>query len=129
MSASIHWQGSGDGDTHRDVLVVDDYPAVLRLLKLTLRGGGFDVSGASNGAEALEEVEGRQPAAIALDIEMPVMNGFEFLRSAASAARGLPVVILSAYNPRRVQRELGAQGYLCKPFEPEDLIDIVSRVV
>ena len=116
-------------EAHHDVLVVDDDPAVVRLLKLTLRGGGFEVTGASNGAEALREVERHHPEAIVLDVEMPVMDGREFYEQLRERHIDVPVVILSAYNPRRVQRELGAQGYIGKPFEPDDLIDAVSRVV
>jgi len=118
-----------DDDGHHQVLVVDDDPAVVRLLKLTLRGGGFDVTGASNGAEALEEIERHRPEAVVLDIEMPVMNGREFYARLRQRDAKIPVVILSAYNPRRVQLELGAQAYLSKPFEPDDLVDAVSRVV
>lgn len=114
---------------HHDVLVVDDDPAVVRLLKLTLRGGGFEVTGASNGEEALQEIERHAPEAIVLDIEMPVMNGREFFERLRARHIDVPVVILSAYNPRRVQRELGAEAYIGKPFEPDDLIDVVSRVV
>lgn len=116
-------------DAHHDVLVVDDDPAVVRLLKLTLRGGGFDVTGASNGQEALQQVERHPPEAIVLDIDMPVMDGREFYERLRARHIDVPVVILSAYNPRRVQRELGAQAYIGKPFEPDDLIDIVSRMV
>jgi CheY-like chemotaxis protein len=115
-------------DRH-DVLVVDDDPAVVRLLKLTLRSRGFDVSSASNGVEALEEVERRHPEAIVLDVEMPVMDGREFYHRLREQHADVPVVILSANNPRVVQRELGAQAYISKPFEPEDLVDTVERLV
>ncbi|HEX5480093.1 MAG TPA: response regulator [Dehalococcoidia bacterium] len=121
--------GARTRDEHHDVLVVDDDPAIVRLLKLTLRGGGFDVTGASNGEEALEEVDRHAPEAIVLDIDMPVMNGREFYERLRARHIHIPVVILSAYNPRRVQRELGAQAYIGKPFEPDELIDIVWRVM
>jgi CheY-like chemotaxis protein len=127
MQPSVH--AGGNEHEHHGVLVVDDDPAVVRLLKLTLRSSGFDVIGASNGEEALEQVERHRPEAIVLDVEMPVMNGREFYERLRQRRIDVPVVILSAYNPRRVQRELGAQGYVCKPFEPDDLVDAVSRVV
>jgi len=113
----------------RDVLVVDDDPAIVRLLRLTLRSSGFAVSEAHNGAEALEEFEHHHPAAIVLDIEMPVMDGRAFYRRLRQRDPDVPVLILSAGNARAVQRELGAQGYIGKPFGPDDLVEAVTSIL
>ena len=114
---------------HHDVLVVDDDPAVVRLLKMTLHEYGFAVSAARNGVEALEEVQRHTPEAILLDIEMPVMDGRTFFRELRGRDVQVPVLILSANNPRGVQRELGAQGYIGKPFDADDLVEAVTRVM
>jgi CheY-like chemotaxis protein len=109
--------------------VVDDDPAVVRLLKMTLHEYGFVVTAARNGVEALAEVQRHKPEAILLDIEMPVMDGRTFFRELRGRDVDVPVLILSANNPRRVQRELGAQGYIGKPFDADDLVEAVTRVV
>jgi CheY-like chemotaxis protein len=122
-------QANAHPEQHHEVLVVDDDPAVVRLLKMTLRESGFDVTAARNGAEALEEVRRHEPQAILLDIEMPVMDGRTFFRELRGRHVDVPVLILSANNPRAVQRELGAQGYVGKPFDADDLVDAVTRLI
>ncbi len=114
---------------HHEILVVDDDPAVVRLLKMTLREYGFAVSAARNGVEALEEVQRHTPEAIVLDIEMPIMDGRTFFRELRGRDVDVPVLILSANNPRGVQRELGAQGYIGKPFDADDLVEAVNRLM
>ena len=113
----------------RDVLIVDDDPAIVRMLRMMLRTNGFDVSEAYDGAEALETIEHHRPSAIILDVEMPVMDGRTFYRRLRQRGDDVPVVILSAGNARAVQRELGAQGYIAKPFGADDLVDAVNGVL
>ncbi|MBF6599187.1 MAG: response regulator [Dehalococcoidia bacterium] len=117
---------SGQGHA---VLVVDDDPAVVRLLKMTLRQSGFDVATAYNGAEALDSVMRHEPEAIVLDIEMPVMDGRTFFHELRGRHYDVPVLILSADNARGVQRELGAQASVGKPFFADDLIDAVISII
>jgi len=111
------------------VLVVDDDAALARLLSLMLRDGGFDVASAANGETALAEVEANRPDAIVLDLEMPVMDGRAFFRTLRARGDRTPVLVLSAYNARRAQRELGADGHLEKPFDPEALIGAVRSLL
>jgi DNA-binding response OmpR family regulator len=113
----------------RDVLVVDDDPAIVRMMRLMLRSNGFRVSEAHNGAEALVEFEHHRPRAIVLDVEMPVMDGRAFYRRLRQRDADVPVLILSAGNARAVQRELGAQGYIGKPFGPDDLVEAVTSIL
>lgn len=114
---------------HRDVLVVDDDPAVVRMLRLMLGSSGFHVTEAYNGEQALETVARSHPSAIVLDVEMPVMDGRAFYRRLRERGDDVPVLIISAGNARAVQRELGAQGYIAKPFAADDLVDAVNRVL
>jgi CheY-like chemotaxis protein len=101
----------------------------VRMLRLMLRSNGFRVLEAHNGAEALETIEQHHPSAIVLDVEMPVMDGRTFYRRLRQQGEDVPVLILSAGNARAVQRELGAQGYIGKPFGTDDLVDAVNRVL
>lgn len=113
------------------VMVVDDDPALARMLALTLRDSGFDVTAARNGQEALSRItdDHDDPDVIILDLEMPVMDGRTFFRRLRAKGMDIPVLILSAYEARRGQRELGADAYLNKPFNPEDLVDSIERLL
>ena len=87
-----------NGHKHEPVLVVDDDAAVCNLLKSELSQEGFRVETAANGAEALEKVESQLPAAIILDLMMPVMDGFEVINRLKSDLRtsSIPVIVLTA---------------------------------
>lgn len=121
----------GSTQEHPSVMVVDDDPALARMLALTLRDSGFDVASARNGQEALASITGdhSEPDVIILDLEMPVMDGRTFFRRLRAQGYEIPVLILSAYEARRGQRELGAEAYLNKPFNPEDLVESVERLL
>lgn len=104
------------------VLVVDDDPAVLRVIDLSLRVEGFEVATFSSALHALAALsDGSYPDAIVLDLNMPGMDGREFFQLARQAGYDNPVLILSAYNAGPVCRELGADDWLAKPFAPNDL--------
>jgi two-component system response regulator PrrA len=111
-----------------NVLIIDDDTALVRMLRLTLRDGGFDVASASNGREALESVSEHEPDVIVLDLQMPVMDGRTFFHELRSRGFDVPVLILSANDGRRAQRELNAEGYLDKPFSPDVLVREVARL-
>ena len=100
------------------VLAVDDDPAILELLKLTLTDEGFTVASARNGAEALISCEEVCPDVIVLDLEMPVMDGRTFYRELRQRGNVTPVLLLSAHGARAALRELGAEGAIEKPFDP-----------
>jgi CheY-like chemotaxis protein len=96
------------------ILVVDDDPAVRQLAQIILRTEGYDVRAASNGLEALEEIQEAQPSVVLLDLQMPVMDGRAFFKEIDGPERP-PVVVMSAYEPARVCRELGAEPILPSP--------------
>ncbi len=116
----------------RLVLVVDDDVDIRDALIDVLEEDGFRAVGASNGAEALDRLHaGLRPDLILLDLMMPVMDGWEFLRRRRGdpEANTIPVVVLSAAGKslRPHVRSLGADEFLEKPVEAEDLLDAVSR--
>jgi DNA-binding response OmpR family regulator len=110
------------------VLVVDDDAALLRLLRVSLRDSGFDVRTAMNGEEALEQVGAQQPEVIVLDLEMPVMDGRAFYREMRARGCSTPVLILSAFDARRAQRELNADAWMNKPFDPDELSRTINKL-
>ncbi len=103
------------------VLAVDDDPAILELLRLTLVDEGFTVASAQNGEEALASFDEVQPDVIVLDLEMPVMDGRTFYRELRERGDATPVLLVSAHGARAALRELGAQAAIEKPFDPYTL--------
>jgi two-component system, OmpR family, response regulator VicR len=108
-----------------NVLIVDDDPGIARLLRITLQLDGHLIITARDGREALALYEAERPDIIVLDLQMPVMDGRQFFRAIDSPTRP-PVIILSAYGAAGAQDELGAEGALPKPFEPNDLARAIN---
>ncbi len=113
----------------RPILVVDDDPTILATVSETLDLEGYPVVTATNGAEALVQLERELPSLVLLDMRMPVLDGWGFIR--AVRARGLtPIVVVmtAAADARRWASEIGAQGVLAKPFDLDELIAAVQRL-
>lgn len=102
------------------VLIVEDDRDIVELLSLYLTGSGYDVVTAGNGEDALEQLQ-QHPADIALvDIMMPRMNGYDFIK-ALRATDNIPVIIISARTQaadKIVGLDAGADGFIAKPFNP-----------
>ncbi|HKT47155.1 MAG TPA: response regulator [Candidatus Acidoferrales bacterium] len=119
------------------VLIVDDSSVMRKIVERSLRQAGLDLTEvleASNGAEALTEVQKGSLDMILSDINMPVMDGLEFLKNLASveAAKGVPVVMITTEGSEaRVVEALsaGAKGYLRKPFTPEQVKERVTPLL
>ncbi|HEX8876609.1 MAG TPA: diguanylate cyclase [Phycisphaerales bacterium] len=108
------------------VLVVDDSPDVHRLLRARLKQEEIEIISAESGGVGLEEVAKQRPSLVLLDLDMPGMDGFEFLRKMKedAATHHIPVVILSALsNPQDkvAAFDLGAHDFVTKPFELTEL--------
>jgi CheY-like chemotaxis protein len=124
--ASLNAQHSGS----KVVLVVDDDPDILEALSEILEAEGFEIRRARNGKEALDRLEPDPPNLILLDLMMPVMDGWEFAQRMRQRPRvsGIPIIVLSAdRNVSNKATEIGAMGHLAKPFELNDLLDMVRR--
>jgi CheY-like chemotaxis protein len=110
------------------VLVVDDDPDILDALAEILEAEGYVIRRARNGKEALERLTPEPPNLILLDLMMPVMDGWEFshrIREIPSAT-GIPIIVLSAdRNVGAKAKDIGAIGHLAKPFELNDLLQMV----
>ncbi|HWB85379.1 MAG TPA: response regulator [Bryobacteraceae bacterium] len=119
------------------VLIVDDSPAMRALVRRVMELSGFELTAcfeAANGEEALALLRSEWVDAILTDINMPSMDGEEFMRRlhADELFRSLPVIVVSTDGTEnRIQRmlSLGARGYLIKPFPPEALRAELERVL
>jgi two-component system, OmpR family, KDP operon response regulator KdpE len=106
------------------VLIVDDEPAILRVVAVNLRARGYEALTAASGAAALTVIEARQPDCIVLDLGLPGVGGLEVLRRLRTWAT-TPVVILTAVDDqsdRATALELGADDYVTKPFTMAELL-------
>jgi DNA-binding response OmpR family regulator len=114
------------------VLIVDDEPDVLLLLRINLEAAGYQAVLAADGETALERIADSAPDLVLLDIMMPVMDGWGVLRVLADRSDAPLVVVVSAKSSDRdIVRALtsGAMEYITKPFDPDDLTGVVERVL
>jgi CheY-like chemotaxis protein len=114
------------------ILVVDDHPHIVRLVRRELEGEGHSVTTATDGEEALQQVHQTRPALIVLDVAMPRKNGFEVLRELKSdpETREIPVILLTVNDQDTAVTHglnLGADWYVPKPFAPGDLAALARR--
>jgi len=112
------------------VLLVDDEERILNFLRAKLNASGYDVLTAQNGHAALEQVQAQQPDLMVLDLVMPGMSGFEVLKELRGFSP-IPVIILSARGSDMDKirgLETGADDYLAKPFNPDELIARIEAV-
>ena len=118
----------------RLILTVDDSPSMRLMMQLTLTSEGYEVVQASDGIEALEYARNRKADLILTDINMPRMDGIALVRELRllPAYKGVPILILtteSALERKLLGKEAGATGWLVKPFNAEQLLATVSRVL
>jgi CheY-like chemotaxis protein len=112
------------------VLAIDDDPDVIYLLQENLSEAGYQVVGASSGAEGLRLARQIKPFAITLDILMPHKDGWQVLHELKSdpATRSIPVIMLSIIDNKELGYRLGATDYLVKPFDDEAVLAAVRRL-
>jgi CheY-like chemotaxis protein len=120
--------GAHDGAT-QPILIVDDDHTISSAVEFILMEEGYAVVVAANGKEALQRVADREPQLILLDMKMPIMDGWAF----ATIYRQQPgphapiVIMTAAHDWQRRAIEVGADGCLAKPFDLDDLLDLVTR--
>ena len=113
------------------ILLVDDDPTLLSVLSRRLGREGMEVRTASSGPEALRELEGAWPRLLVVDLMMPGMDGFELCRRVKRMA-DLPIIVLSAVDAGEAKvraLEEYAEDYITKPFNPDELVARVQRVL
>jgi CheY-like chemotaxis protein len=117
------------------ILIAEDERDIRELVAISLRGlGGFDVTQAANGVEAVERARAEHPDLILMDVRMPKMTGYEACRRLKESAetQDIPIVFLSAKGQEsEIQKGLtvGAVQYILKPFAPDELVREVRSLL
>jgi two-component system, chemotaxis family, chemotaxis protein CheY len=123
-----HARTDDSAATRRPILVVDDDPEILAMLRDFLESEGLVVRTAANGAEALEALDEVAPALILLDMRMPVLDGWAFAERCRERRLAYPIVVMTAAESARSwAEEIGATGYIAKPFDVNELLQTIER--
>jgi two-component system chemotaxis response regulator CheY len=115
-------------------LVIDDSTTIRQMVAFTLREAGYVVVEAQHGKEALTQI-GLHPINVVItDLNMPVMDGFAFIRAvrAMPVHKSLPILLLTTESQLSKIEEgkaAGATGWMVKPFQPEKLLQVLAKVV
>jgi len=116
------------------ILIAEDERDIRDLVVFSLRFGGFEVVEAANGQEAVEQAQKLMPDLILMDVRMPRMTGYDACKQLKSMedTKHIPVIFLSAKGQEQeIQQgmDVGAEDYILKPFAPEDLVNMVRKVL
>ena len=116
------------------VLTADDSASVRQMVSYTLKQNGYDVIEAADGKDPLNKLDNRKVDMIITDLNMPNMDGLGLIRGARAmaACRFIPIIMLtteSQDSKKKEGKEAGATGWIVKPFQPEQLIAVVKKVL
>jgi two-component system OmpR family response regulator len=117
-----------------DILIAEDEPSILESLDFILRRAGWSISSVTDGDAVLGTLRRAPPKLVVLDVMLPKRSGFDVLKQirADEMLRELPVLILTAKGQakdRRTAEELGADGFVTKPYANAEVIDEVRRLI
>lgn len=138
------WHASGNGDRRpgtgnlrapgtaltSPILIVDDDAAIRAAISEILELEGYSIITAADGAAALRQIEETRPALVLLDMRMPGMNGWDVAAALRQRGSTVPILVMTAaQDARRWAEQIGASGYLAKPFDLDDLLTAVERLL
>ena len=117
----------------KTILTVDDSASIRQMVAMTLKSAGHQVLEAGNGAEGFDKATANSVDAVITDLNMPVMNGIEFIRKYRQhpASKGVPIILLTTESDEQLKRqakEAGATGWIVKPFKQDQLLAVVKKV-
>ena len=117
----------------KTILVIDDSASLRQVVKMALTGAGYSVIEAGDGQAALAMLDGRQISMAICDVNMPVMNGIEFVRAAKQIAayKFMPILMLtteSQADKKEQGKAAGAKAWMVKPFSPTQLLSAVTKL-
>ena len=119
----------------KTILVVDDEPAIVKVVSFRLKKAGYNVVSAADGQEGLDLIGKIKPDLILLDLRLPVLDGFQVCQKvkADESLKSIPIIIFTASstgeNIDSRYKEVGADDYLIKPFEPEVLLEKIRKLL
>ena len=117
----------------KTILTIDDSASIRQMISLTLSGAGHRVVEAGNEAEGYDKAIGQPMDAILTDLNMPVMNGIEFIKKFRQhpMSKGVPIIFLTTEsddNLKAEARAAGATGWIVKPFKQDQLVAVIKKV-
>lgn len=120
--------------TMKTIMTVDDSASMRQMVEFTLKGAGYHVLEAGNGKEALEKMGPNPVDLLLVDLNMPVMNGIELIRNIrqGSVNKFVPIIMLTTESQevrKREGKEAGATGWIIKPFDPNQLLSVVKKII
>lgn len=118
----------------KTIMTMDDSASIRMMVSLSLKEAGFEVVEATDGVDGLAKLDEHDISMVIADVNMPVMDGIQFVRRmrAHPKHRFTPVLMLTTESQNSMKekgREAGATGWIVKPFKPEQLINIVRKVL
>jgi two-component system, chemotaxis family, chemotaxis protein CheY len=118
----------------KTVLIVDDSPSVLQVVKIALRGAGYDVITSVDGVDALKQLNGQRIHLIISDVNMPNMDGITFVGEVKKlpAYRFTPIIMLTTESQEEKKRQAqaaGAKAWVTKPFQPPQMLSAVAKLI
>ncbi len=116
------------------ILAVDDDPLALKLIQATLAPEGYKIVTANNGEEAVNLAHIHKPALILMDIMMPMMDGYTACSTIKTdpLTKNIPVIMLTGLGfelNKKLAETAGADGYITKPFNADEILDLISKTV
>ncbi len=118
--------------TPKTILIVEDYPNVVEVLRIRLQNAGYRVLVAFDGQEGLKLAREHKPDLIILDIMLPKMNGYKLCRLLKFDAkyRDIPIFMLTSRTKatdRQLGKQTGADEYITKPYDPRELLHLIQK--
>jgi len=116
----------------KNILVVDDDPVQVKLIETILKQNGFNVTGCSEAADGLQYAMDKSPDLILLDVMMPIINGYNFCRLIKSEEKykNIPIIMLTSRTKKEdieIGREMGADAYLTKPVNVQEVLETINK--
>ena len=117
----------------KKILTVDDSASIRQMVSMTLSAAGYEVGEATDGMEGFQKATTTPLHCIVTDLNMPVLNGLEFIRKfrAHPSSKGIPILLLTTETDEALKKqakEAGAIGWIVKPFKPDQLLATIRKV-
>jgi two-component system, chemotaxis family, chemotaxis protein CheY len=117
----------------KTILIIDDSASLRQVVKMALAGAGYNVIEAGDGQAALALLDGRQVDMAVCDVNMPIMNGIEFVKAvkALPSYKFMPILMLTTESQEEKKEQgkaAGAKAWMVKPFSPTQLVSAVSKL-
>ena len=123
-----------EGNMGKKILIIDDEPDIIKVVKFRLIKTGYELMTAADGREGLELARVLKPDLVLLDYRMPFLNGDEVCKEIKKdeSTKHIPVILMTASTQDTLKENIqtmGADDYILKPFEPEELIKKIKRLI